>query len=684
MPGVVTTVDYVISLLRLALLVCPILVAARLLRTRCSPLTGAPAFLLESVLALAWLIVVAELLGLVGGLGLGWLAAGLWVSAGAAVVVLRPRARRAAEPGEGAEPGRATPERTGMVAAVVVVWLVVAQWALATVDALGGGMFSFDVLWYHMPFAAAFAQTGSVTGIQFTQADPFVAYYPASSELFHAVGIIAWRSDFLSPLLNLGWMALALLAAWCAGRRWRVQWLTLAGGGLLLSLPVLSTTQPGEAFNDIVGLASLMAAVALILTPGRGWLELLAAGLALGLAAGTKYTFLVPGIVLAVGVLASTERRERVRAGALIVAGLVVPSGWWYLRAAIHTGNPLGLAQSLGPLHLPGASSPLASASQQTVFSEIRHLSLWGSRFAPGLAHAFGPLWPLILVAAAAALLAAVTLRGEPLLRTVTVAAGVTAVTYLFLPTGATEIQQSTALFEVNLRYVTPALALCLLLLPIMVAIRAPRLLGALGPAMIATAVLAQLEHSLWPTSPTRHAALLAATAVVIALAAATRQRLAAASRTTLVAAGLAAALVLVVAGDLAQRHYVHRRYLVGDQASSGLGALYRWAQPVAHARIALYGTVEQYPLYGATDTNLVDYLGQPAADGGYEPITTCRRWQATLQAGHYQYLVLTPGPTAPVPLSWSRLDPSLTPILHPTADEWVFQVAPGTRPIRC
>lgn len=80
---------------------------------------------------------------------------------------------------------------------------------------------------------------------------------------------------------------------------------------------------------------------------------------------------------------------------------------------------------------------------------------------------------------------------------------------------------------------------------------------------------------------------------------------------------------------------------------------------------------------HGATDTNLVDYLGQPAANGGYEPITTCGRWQATLQAGRYQYLVLTPGPTAAVPLSWSRLDPSLTPILHPSADEWVFQIAP-------
>jgi hypothetical protein len=688
-----TTAHYVIALVRLALVAGPALVTAHLVRARCSALRGAPAALMESTLALAWLVVVAELLGLVGGLRLGWLAAALWAAAGASVLALRPRRVRTAAAAAAAaaaattEHGaaEATPAgRAGMVAAMVVVWLAVAQWALATADALGGGMLSFDVLWYHMPFAAAFAQTGSVTGIQFTQADPFVAYYPATSELVHAIGIVALRNDFLSPLLNLGWMALALLAAWCTGSRWRVQPLTFAAGALLLAMPVLSTTQPGEAFNDVVGLASLMTAVALILIPGGGWLQLLGAGLALGLAAGTKYTFLVPGVILVIGVIAAAERGDRMRTGVLVVAGLAVTGGWWYLRAVLHTGNPLGLRQSLGPLHLPGASSPLADATQQTVISEIRHVSLWGTRFAPGLAHAFGPLWPLILVAAVAVVVAAVSLRGEPVLRTVGIAAGVAGVTYLFLPTGATAIQENTILFAVNLRYVAPALALCLLLLPIVVAVRAPRALIAVGPALVAAALLAQFESNVWPADLSRHAAFLVATAALIALAVAAHRRLPAASVATRAAGAIIVALVVVAAGDVVQRHYFQRRYLVGHRPPTGLDAIYRWAQPVAHARIALYGTVQQYPLYGATDTNVVDYLGQPAPHGGYEPITSCRRWQATLQAGRYQYLVLTPAPTAAIPLAWSRSDPGLTAILHPDAGDWVFRIAPGRRPSGC
>ncbi|HTU95974.1 MAG TPA: hypothetical protein VMF14_09065 [Solirubrobacteraceae bacterium] len=689
-----TTVDYLIALLRTGLLLCPLLVAAHLVRTRFSALRGAPAALLEAILALAWLLVVAELLGLVGAMRLGWLAAALWASAAATVLARNPRNPRDATETDSPPPERlrppaaATTTAIARASALVILWLVIAQWLLATADALGGGMFSFDVLWYHMPFAAAFAQTGSVTHIQFTQADPFVAYYPASSELFHALGIIAWRNDFLSPVLNLGWMALALLAAWCAGRRWGVQWLTLAGGALLLSLPVLSGTQPGEAFNDIVGLATLMAAVALILLPRRGWLELLGAGLALGLAAGTKYTFLVPGVILIAGAIVATEPGRRRRTAGLLVGGLAVAGGWWYLRALVHTGNPLGLAQSLGPLHLPGASSPLATASEQTVFSEIRHLSLWGSRFAPGLAHAFGPLWPVILILAASVVIAAITLREEPLLRTIALAATVAAITYLFLPTGATGIQQGTAAFAVNLRYVTPALALCLLLLGPVVAIRAPQLLGAVGPGLAATALLAQFEHNLWPTDPSRHVAFLGVGAVAIAGAVGAGQlaRVAPFARRRAAVAGAAvvATLAVAAAGDVAQRHYLNRRYLVGAPASAGLGAIYRWAQSVAHARIALYGTVEQYPLYGATDTNLVHYLGQPTPHGGYEPITTCRRWQSTLQDGAYRYLVLTRGPTAAIPPAWSQDDASLTPILHPTADEWVFRVTPGRHPVHC
>lgn len=653
----------------------PLLATARLIRISCSQAVGALALVLELTLALAWLLVAGELLGLLGGLRFGWLVAVLWTAAGLVRAVCMPQRPAVRERTQ----GRANADaRFGIYVAIAVIWLVLAQWALSAANALGGGMASFDVLWYHMPFSAVFAQTGSVTAIKFTQADPFVAYYPANSELFHAFGLIAFGNDFLSPLLNLGWMALELLGAWCVGRRWKVEPFTLASGALLLALPVLGTTQPGEAFNDVVGLAALTVALALILAPERGSLALLAAALALGIAVGTKYTFLVPAVALVIGVTATSAPRDRRPTAALLVSGLVLTGGWWYLRAAIHTGNPFGLRQALGALHLPGPTSPLANASQQTVFSELRHFSLWGTRFAPGLAHAFGPLWPLLLLGCLLAVLAALARPSEPMLRAVAIATALAGISYLFLPTGATGIQQNTTLFGVNLRYLAPALALALALAPIVVAVRAPRLLRPLGAAFVAVALLAQFERGMWRAQPSRHAAFLIAIATVFALAIWARPRLRRARPSTLGFGALLLVIIVIGAGYAAQRHYFRQRYLVGRGSETGVGVIYRWAQGIAHTRIALYGTVEQYPLYGATDSNVVDYLGQAAADGGYKPISSCARWQAVLRSGRYRYLVLTPAPTAAIPLAWSRQDPSLKPILHPAADDWVFEIRPG------
>ncbi|HSZ05947.1 MAG TPA: hypothetical protein VK778_12230 [Solirubrobacteraceae bacterium] len=672
-----TVGEFILGMLRLAAMVLPAWLTAHRLRAGWLRATGALAALAETVLTLSVLLVAAELLGVLALDHAPELIALLCVCAalsrllvgGASAAKARAPARRAPEPAACA--GMAS------AAAAVGVVVVAAQWGLQSANALGAGMLNFDTLWYHMPFAASFAQTGSVTGIEFTQADPYVAYYPANSELFHAIGIVALHNDFASPLLNLLWLAVAMLAAWCVGSRWRVERLTLLAGCLVLSLPVLGGTQPGEAYNDIVGLAALMAASALVVSAPEDTATLAVAGLALGVAVGTKLTFLVPafGLLAGMGLIAARGRRRRVL-GAL-AAPLALTGGWWYLRNAIAVGNPLGLAMHVGPLALPGPRSPLASASQQTVASEISHLSLWGSRFAPGLDHALGPLWPLVLGLCVAAVVTG-ALSGDRPVRVLAVVAGAAGVTYLFLPTGATGLEQGSILFQINLRYATPALALGIVLVPVVVRLRAPRALAALGPGLALVLLASQLERELWPTQTARHVAFLAACAVVAAVgwrARSLRWRSRATPATT-AALACGALLVLVVAAFAAQRHYFARRYLVGFQTSPALGEVYRWAQGVAHARIGLYGTVEQYPLYGARDTNVVDYLGERTSDGGYRPISSCRAWRESLSAGGYAYVVLTPAPTSPIPLRWTAGDPAATLVLNPAPSFYVFRMS--------
>ena len=59
---------------------------------------------------------------------------------------------------------------------------------------------------------------GSVTALLYT--DPLYLnwFYPQVSELLHAGGILLFGNDFLSPLLNMAWLGLALFAGWCIGR----------------------------------------------------------------------------------------------------------------------------------------------------------------------------------------------------------------------------------------------------------------------------------------------------------------------------------------------------------------------------------------------------------------------------------------------------------------------------------
>jgi hypothetical protein len=681
-----TAAQFIVGLARLAGIVAPAAVVAHLVRRRYLSVDGSLGVLAEAVLASSVLLVVAEALGLVGLMRPAALIPALVLLAG---VLWRLPGGQVASSAHSGQPDATESPRLGrdltLVAMFVSVVVVSAQWCVQTANALGAGMANFDTLWYHMPFAAHMAQTGSVTGIQFTQADPYVAYYPANSELFHALGIEALHNDFLSPLLNLVWLVVALLASWCLGRPWRVERLTLIAGCLVLSLPILSGTQPGEAYNDIIGLAMLLAATAFVVNAsGDRWL-MVVAGLALGIAVGTKFTFVVPALGMVAGMAACARVGSRGRQLGALALPMAMTGGWWYLRNLIAVGNPEGLQLHLGPLTLPGPTSPLENASQQTVISQVSHLSLWGSRFAPGLEHAIGPLWPLVLAVYVAAVVAGIAVASNPIVRVLAVTAAVTGIAYLFLPTGASAIEQGSALFEINLRYVTPALALGIMLVPIILQLRAPRLLGMLTPALVVVLLAAQLAPSLWPTQPARHLAALVVAATVATVVIVYGRAIRSQPRPTLAVAALGLALLLAgAAGFVVQRHYFNRRYLTGDKTEPALGAIYGWAQHVAHARIALYGNVQQYPLYGARDTNEVDYLGTHTGDGGFRPITTCQNWRAAINDGHYRYVVLAPAPTAPIPVAWTQADPAAHPILSPATNATIFEITGQLSPGHC
>ena len=196
--------------------------------------------------------------------------------------------------------------------AVGVVALVFAHWGLTTKDALSRGIFNFDSLWYHLPFAVEMAHSHSVTGIHYTETVFTNWFYPQNSELLHSVGILLTGRDTLSLFLNFGWLGMAFLAAWCIGRPYGRGSLTVVAAGVLLECHTLVVREPGAAKNDLMAAALLLAAIAVLVNwkasypragGPTGLLPLAVAGLATGMAVGTKSTALAMAAMLTLAVI---------------------------------------------------------------------------------------------------------------------------------------------------------------------------------------------------------------------------------------------------------------------------------------------------------------------------------------------------------------------------------------------
>ena len=268
---------YLVGALELALIVAALGYSAWAVRTLLlGGWTGAPARLAEAVLAIAAAIWLAEALGTFAAYGEVTMIAACLVLAGSCFALRR---RRSTAPGAaGVLPAPPASPIAIWLAAVACAALA-AAWMVPTLGSLAGGMDRADTLWYHMPQSARFAYGGDLAAIDYFDPIFFASYYPANSEVLHSIPLLAFGRDILSPLLNLGFLALGLLASYCIGRPYGLGPQSLIGGSIALGAQMLVEFQAGEALNDIVGVAFVLAAVAMLvnaraaLTAGVGRLE---------------------------------------------------------------------------------------------------------------------------------------------------------------------------------------------------------------------------------------------------------------------------------------------------------------------------------------------------------------------------------------------------------------------------
>jgi hypothetical protein len=669
----VTAARYALGLVLACVALVPIGFGANALRVRLLPRWSGPTALLgDFTVALALILAVTQVLGSVGLFATAPVVAGLAVCGAACWYGARRTAPDAASgDAEPAPTATVVPNRYGtggLVAAAVATVVVFAEWGSRTLVVLGHGMDTVDTLWYHMPVAARWVQDGSITDLLFLQNSSLTTYYPANIPLVHGTGILLFGSDFLSPVLNLGWLALALLAAWCIGRPFGAAPLAVAGTAVVLATPVSSGTQPGSAYSDTAGIALFLAAVAFVVTACHGRRapragELAIAAAATGLAVGTKFQFLVPAAALTVGVVLLIPRGARIRRGAVWLVVLAATGAFWYVRNFIAVGSPLpDIDINLGPLHINGPEVPGLSTISDYLFERRS----WSKYFLPGLDQSLGWGWWVLAVL----ILAGVVLGflREPVVRLLSFVAAVSLFAVISSPAalGGPE----PLWFVYVMRYSLAALTVGIVVTAV-VAAGWPRWWAWTPFAGLAVVLGAieldrtdypevreeQLDHPLWGVATIAALAVVALAVVAgVALARALRGR-----ERSVQLGTVSIVVVVLLAGSFA----LHDRYLDGRYTSTEpLPSIFAWANDVHDERIGFIGMFSQYPLAGRDLSNYVQYVGRRAPRGAYEGLPDCRSWRTAVNSGEYSYVLTAPigfpvVQSAAWETGWTQSDPA-------------------------
>jgi hypothetical protein len=715
---------YLWGVVQLALVVVPIGFSSYKLRQRVlSGWEGAPARLVETIVGVAIVIWLSEILGTFGLFYAGALIGGALLVAG--TVVFWPAGPAAAgdppplpvaKASSGVVPPTASPAGESgwaLLLMVLVISATVFSYAVTTRHALDRGVFNFDSLWYHLPFAVDMVQTHSVVGLHHTDTVFTNWFYPQNSELLHGVGILLTGRDTLSLFLNLGWLAVAFLAAYCVGRPYGRGAVTAVAAAILLECHTLVVRDPGAAKNDLMAAALLLASIAILVEAWaqghrsvvplsaqrgqrnhgmEGW-AVAAAGLAAGLAAGTRVTGLAMAgaLTVAVVVLGGPGRRWAA-AGWWFVAALA-GGGFWYLRNLVVAGNPIPEVEKLGPISLPHPERLQEGRPDFSIVHYATDTGVWREYFSPGLHEAFGALWPLVVFGAIAAALLALLHGRDRIVRWVGAVALFGAFAYLFTPLSAAGAEGEPVGFGINIRYVIPALLAGIVLLPLDCwfdppephQIRSPgerksdavRLWGLMAGLTLVFLVTNRPDEALHDEARVFAFVLVVLVVLLPALLLYMRSRGAGAALVLGAAAGLVVALVAI--GYPLQRHYLENRFAndgAADERIPGmhLDAAYRWARDQEDARIGLAGTTAGfagYGFYGTDLSNRVRYLGVDGPHGAFNAIPSCAAFRTAVNDTELDYLVtssflnfLHPGDPVESPEArWLRGESAVRPV---------------------
>ena len=665
---------------------------------------GAHARLAEIVTGCALLVGIMEVLGAVGLFRLVPIVLGSIAVGSALRLGLRSRSSAPAVRPRLARERVTAADGVLILTAVAALVVVLIQWTRRSLLSFEHGITGADSIAYHLPHAAFYAQTGQIRAIPYTDFEYLTGLFPATSELFHALGIVLMGNDVLSPGINLIWLVLTLFTAWCIGSVRGLGFSSMLAAALVMATPMLVGSNAGTADNDLPGVFFVTAAVALWMhtadlpeTDMRAYRSgSIIAAVAAGLAVSVKLNLVGPVVALTLVAIALAPRRWRRQATGWWVGGLLIAGGYWYARNLVQVGNPLPWF-SLGVLPTPHPP-PLQHANDYSLADYAGSLRILRHWLVPALNLNLGPWWPALVVVAVVGPVVCLFSKRDRVVMAVGLIALASLVAYAFTPLTACGPLGHPYCMKLNMRYGASALTLALAVSPLALLLRGRlgRLAAGAGLTTLFVATIARHHPR------TDHSLAVAGAAVVLALTTAAIVVLTPWSlislrrplvRATVATVALSLVLAEVALGYPGTEYYLRHRY-TAKHGPSAIYKVWRWARSLHHARIAVAGSLGVYfgyPLWGLDDSNRVTYMGRRGPNGSFRPITNCHAWRTALNRGHYQYVVttdnrifFTPELVKTPEADWTRSDTAAKLVLSPNPAIQVFRLTGPLHPDRC
>ena len=307
-------------------------------------------------------------------------------------------------PSVGPRPGRFRID-AGTIAAGLALWTALVFFApslMMPVKVVSDGPI------YHLYFAARWWQAGRLELVPTPFGETAAPYFPANGDLWFAWLFVGWGGDRLAKVGQVPFMLLGASAGFALARR-------LGAGGsaarvataMFVAIPPVVLFAMEANVDSIFGagyvLSAYFAARKGLRDPGRGLAVL--SGLAAGLALGTKATgvvFVPPLVVFGLGCVVRGEATAagRWRAGSAYLIGMLATAGFWFLRDAWWTGNPLYPAHlEIGGITVLRGWFPRSSMARSPYYLPGHKGGLFVDMLLSVLDFRLAPFWVLSLFA---------------------------------------------------------------------------------------------------------------------------------------------------------------------------------------------------------------------------------------------------------------------------------------------